>query len=36
MERKFAQADVVLDGAAPLRSLRAEVRKLYRQFQRLA
>lgn len=36
MERKFSQADVVLDGAAPLRSLRAEVRKLYRQFQRLA
>jgi len=36
MERKVARADVVLDGAAPLRSLRAEVRKLYRQFQRLA
>ncbi|BFU95829.1 MAG: Dephospho-CoA kinase [Nitrospira sp.] len=36
MNRKIARADAVLNGAAPLPALRAEVRKLYRQFQRLS
>jgi len=36
MDRKVARADAVLNGATPLPTLRAEVRKLYRQFQELA
>jgi len=36
MDRKVARADAVLDGATPLSTLRAEVRKLYRQLQGLA
>lgn len=36
MDQKVARADAVLNGAAPLPALRTEVRKLYRQFQRLA
>ncbi|SLM48297.1 Dephospho-CoA kinase [Nitrospira japonica] len=36
MDRKVARADAVLNGAAPLPALRAQVRKLYRQLLGLA